>query len=100
MKIKVTKINYCIEREDVEEEARKGFGIPEDEDLEDTGIFQNDFDKKCDEIIEEIESKLPSELIVEIDDDVNKDDMDDEISDAISDKTGWLVNTFSYEIVK
>ncbi len=100
MKIKVTEIDYCIEKEDVEAEAKEHFNISEDEDLEDTGIFQNDFDKKCEEIIEEIVEGLPSELIVEIDDDVDDDNIEDEIADAISDKTGWLVNTYEYEKIR
>lgn len=99
MKYKVTNIKYNIEPEDVSDEADEFFGIEEDEEIEDHYIFQNNYDKKCEEIIDGIFEKLPSEMIVEIDDDTDADDVDDVISDVISDKTGWLIESFNFEPV-
>ena len=100
MKYKVTNIKYGIEPEDVSDEADEFFGVEEDEEITDHYIFQNDYDKKCEEIIEETLKNLPSKMIVEIDDDVDEDDVDDAISDVISDRTGWLIESFNFEEVK
>lgn len=74
MKFKVKDIDWCIEREDVEEN------------LESLSPYVNTPD--IDEYITELKSTLPTEVEVEVDD-------EEDIADYLSDRYGWLVNSFN-----
>ena len=93
MKVKVTNIDYCIEREDVADiVAMDLYG--ENYDCEEQ--YDSEFFSECDKKIDEYRDTLPSEMEIEIDGD---GDIEDEISDKISDKTGFLINSFLFEYV-
>lgn len=68
-KVKVYDIDYFITEEDV------------DDDLS----------------IEYVRSLLPNELELEVE--CEPDNLEDMLVDAISDETGWLINTYKYEIL-
>ena len=74
MKFQVKDIDWCIEREDVEEN------------LESLSPYVNTPD--IDEYINDLKSTLPTEVEVEVDDEVD-------IADYLSDRYGWLVNSFN-----
>ena len=78
--IKVTSVDYCVEDEDVIDYVSED---PTDEEIENK--------------IAEIKATLPQELDLEIT--CELEDLEDEIADAISDETGWLNNSFTYDIV-
>lgn len=74
MKFQVKDIDWCIEREDVEEN------------LESLSPYVNTPD--IDEYINDLKSTLPTEVEVEVDD-------EEDIADYLSDRYGWLVNSFN-----
>ena len=74
MKFQVKDIDWCIEREDVEEN------------LESLSPYVNTPD--IDEYINGLKSTLPTEVEVEVDD-------EEDIADYLSDRYGWLVNSFN-----
>jgi hypothetical protein len=74
MKFQVKDIDWCIEREDVEEN------------LESLSPYVNTPD--IDEYINDLKSTLPTEVEVEVDDEVD-------IANYLSDRYGWLVNSFN-----
>lgn len=74
MKFQVKDIDWCIDREDVEEN------------LESLSPYVNTPD--IDEYINDLKSTLPTEVEVEVDDEVD-------IADYLSDRYGWLVNSFN-----
>ena len=76
MKVAVSKIKWCIEREDVEDY------------LEDLSKHAPATDP--DEYIEELKKTLPTKVVLDVED-------EDEIADALSDKYGWLVESFEYD---
>jgi hypothetical protein len=87
--IKVTSVDYYVTYEDIEFD-------PYDTAFEDdTTIEANE--KKADQMIDDIKASLPQELELEIT--CDPEDLEDQIADAISDETGWLNNSFTYEIV-
>ena len=58
------------------------------------------FDDEDDwEKIKEIKSSLPQELVLVITCDCAPEYVEDEIADAISEETGWLINSFTYDII-
>jgi len=73
-RIRTTRIDYCIEDEDVCEY------VPEDQ---------------IEAEIERIKSSLPQHMVFTIE--CDKDDLDDMVCDAIGNETGWLINSFDYE---
>lgn len=77
--IKVTSVDYCVEDEDVIDYVSED---PTDEEIENK--------------IAEIKATLPQELDLEIT--CEPEDLEDQIADAISEETGWLNNSFTYEI--
>ena len=89
-KVKTTSIDYCVEDEDVCEDICND---PEIE--EDSEEFYDAIEAK----IEEIKNSLPQELILEFYD-CEREDLDDIVCDAISEETGWLVNSFTYDIIE
>ena len=86
--IKVNKIDYCIEDEDV---------------LDIYDINEDDF--KCfDDYINEInlkgveiEHSLPQTMEFVVD--CEREDLDDVVCDYITEHTGWLINSFNYDII-
>jgi len=84
-RVKTTSIDYCVEYEDIFE----GYW-PEDQEWT---------DEQFEEKIDEIKASLPQELDLEFYD-CEREDLDDLVCDAISDATGWLVNSFDYDIVE
>ena len=49
--------------------------------------------------IKEIKSGLPQELVLVVTCDCAPEYVEDEIADAISEETGWLINSFTYNII-
>jgi len=88
-KIKVTSVDYCVEKEDVCEKICEDVTIEED---------SEEFYDAIHEEIERVKTSLPQELELEIE--CEPEDLEDQIADAISEETGWLNNSFTYEIVK
>ena len=80
-KVKVNSVDYCVTEEDVIDYVSDD----EDEDIEDK--------------IKEIKSGLPQELVLVITCDCAPEYVEDEIADAISEETGWLINSFTYNII-
>lgn len=80
-KIKTNQIEYCVEGDDL-------WFLDDAEDLTDEG-----FDRE----IKRIKSELPQELELEIT--CEPEDLEDCIADVISEEVGWLVESFSYEIL-
>ena len=80
-KIKTTSIDYCVEADDL-------WFLDNVEDFTD-----EDFDRE----IKRIKGELPQELELEIT--CEPEDLEDMISDAIAESIGWLVESFSYEIL-
>jgi hypothetical protein len=78
--IKVTSVDYCVEDEDVIDYVSED---PTDEEIENK--------------IAEIKATLPQELELEIE--CEEEDLDDIIADTISEETGWLNNSFTYDVV-
>lgn len=84
--IRITNIDWCVEDEDV---------ITELYDWEDVNEIDDDVIK---EKIEEIRAGLPTEEFIP----ANKQNLGavlNDVSDWLSDKYGWLVNSFSYNLV-
>ena len=79
-KIKVTKIDYCVEDEDV------------------CDLIDDDSEEAINKKIEEIKSELPQTMKFEID--CDKEDLDDLVCDYITEKNGWLIEGFDYEIIR
>lgn len=77
-KLLATNIDYCVEEEDV------------------IDLVDSDDEIEIENKINEIKSSLPQALEIECE--CESDELDDEIADAISNKTGWLINSFDYEI--
>ena len=75
--IKVTSVDYSVTEED----------------LIDDIIDEEDYVNK----IKEIKSELPQVLYLTIT--CEPEDLEDEIAEAISAETGWLNNSFTYDII-
>ena len=78
-KVKVNSVDYCVTEEDAIDY------VSDDEDIADK--------------IKEIKSGLPQELALVITCDCAPEYVEDEIADTISEKTGWLINSFTYDII-
>lgn len=88
-KVKCYDIDYCIEEEDVCDEIADDASIEEDSEEYYEAIHNK---------IKEIEDRLPKEVILDID--CEEDELDDDlIADELSDETGWLTNSFEYDII-
>ena len=79
--VKVHDIDYCIELEDLES---NGFDT------------ENMSDVEIDVAIQKIRDTLPNELTLEVE--CTEEDLEDVVCDAISEETGWLINSFDYDI--
>jgi hypothetical protein len=86
-KVKVFDIDYYVGWEDVE----SNFDVPED-------LDDDDLDEWFEIKIDEIKDLLPKTLTVEVE--AEPDDLEDIVCDTVSDITGWLLNSFNYEIIK
>ena len=78
-KVKVNSVDYCVTEEDVIDY------VSDDEDIADK--------------IKEIKSGLPQELVVVVTSNCAPEYVEYAIADAISEKTGWLINSFTYDII-
>lgn len=88
-KIKVTSVDYNITYEDINFDPFDSvFNSADDMD---------EAERRADEEIAKIKLELPQELHLIIT--CEPEDLDDEIADAISEETGWLNNSFTYDIV-
>ena len=87
--IKVTSVDYYITYEDINFDPFDSVFNSEDD--------MDEAERQADEEIAKIKSELPQELDLEIT--CEPEDLEDEIADAISDETGWLNNSFTYDIV-
>ena len=85
-KIKVTSVDYYVDWEDID----SNYEVPEDLDDED---LEEWYEIK----IDEIKHSLPQELELEIE--AEPEDLEDIIADTVSEETGWLNNSFTYEII-
>lgn len=84
-KVKCYDINYCVEEEDV------------DDLREEQGIDEDDYDS-IENLVQEVKESLPKEVILNID--CEEDELDDDlIVDELTDETGWLINSYSYDII-
>jgi len=82
-------------------EACQEFGLKFDETYK-VRVYDIDYDIKEEDVdddlsIEYVRGLLPTELELEIT--CEEDFLEDEITEAISEETGWLVNTYKYEII-
>ena len=80
-KVKVNSVDYYVTEEDV------------------IDYVSDDEDEDIDDKIKEIKSGLPQELFLVITCDCAPEYVEDEIADAISEETGWLINSFTYDII-
>ena len=78
-KVKVNSVDYYVTEEDVIDY------VSDDEDIADK--------------IKEIKSSLPQELVLVVTCNCAPESVEDEIADAISEETGWLINSFTYDII-
>jgi len=87
-KITTTKIDYCVEDEDVCEKIDRDVTIEPD---------SEEYYDAIDEEIKRVKASLSQHLELEIT--CDPEDLDDMVCDAISNETGWLVNSFEYDII-
>jgi AAA+ ATPase superfamily predicted ATPase len=88
-KVKTTKIEYCVEEEDVCDEIANDPEIEEDSEEYYDAIHNE---------IKWLRETLPQVLVLEIECDL--EDLDDMVGDAITNETGWLVEWFNYDILE
>ena len=80
-KVKVNSVDYYVTEEDV------------------IDYVSDDEDEDIDDKIKEVKSDLPQELVLVVTCDCAPEYVEDEIADAISEETGWLINSFTYDII-
>ena len=85
-KLKCFDIDYYVGWEDVENNCE----VP-------TDLDDDDLDEWYDLKVEEIKATLPKEVIIEIE--CDEEDLEDVAVDALSEETGWLINSYDYEIL-
>ena len=78
-RVKVNSVDYYVAEEDV---------------IDYVSDNENVADK-----IKEIKSDLPQELVLVVTCDCAPEYVEDEIAEAISEETGWLTNSFTYDII-
>ena len=86
-KVKVTSVDYCVEPEDICWQFDNDAGLDEDSDEYYDAILKE---------VERVKASLPQNL--ELDIECDPEDLDDIVCDTISEETGWLINSFSYEL--
>ena len=77
--IKVTSVNYYVNEE---------------------SFWDIDDPEEVDAAIRKVKNELPQHLTLEIECIDDKGALEDMIANEISEKTGWLNNSFTYDIVK
>ena len=87
-KVKTTKIDYCIEEEDVCSQFDNDPTIEEDSEEYYDAIHAE---------IKRLKEILPQEITLEID--CEADDLEDEVVEEVTEKYGWLVNSVDYVII-
>ena len=87
--IKVTSVDYCVEAEDVCQEFDNDPTLEED---------SEEYYDAINAKIAKIKASLPQTMDLEIC--CDPEDLEDQIADAISEETGWLNNSFTYDIVR
>ena len=85
-KLKCYNIDYDVSWEDVESNC----DVP-------TDLDDDDLDEWYDLKVEEIKATLPKEVIIEVE--CDEEDLEDVAVDALSEETGWLINSYDYEIL-
>lgn len=87
-RVLVTSVDYCVEDEDVWWQFDNDQGLEED---------SEEYYNAIQDEIARIKSELPQSMELEVE--CEPDYLDDMVADAISDETGWLVNSFTYDIL-
>lgn len=85
-KVKCHDIDYCVGWEDVE----NNFDVPED-------LNDEQLDDWFEEKIDQIKSTLPEEVTLTVE--ATEEDLEDVVVDALSEETGWLINSYEYDII-
>ena len=78
-KVKVNSVDYYVTEEDV--------------------IYYVSDNENVADKIKEIKSDLPQEVVLVVTCDCTTEYVEDEIAEAISEETGWLINSFTYDII-
>jgi hypothetical protein len=82
-KVKCYDIDYSVEEEDI---------------IDCFDPFEELSDEEIENKIKEVKASLPKEVILNID--CEEDELDDDlIVDELTDETGWLINSYSYDII-
>ena len=89
-KVKTTSVDYCVEEEDICDTFEEQH--PEVE------VDSDEYCEAIDAEITRLKNSLPQTLELEIE--CDPEDLDDMVCDAISEETGWLVNSFTYDIIE
>ena len=77
--IKVTSVDYSVTEQDIDSSY----------DLD------SKTQEEIDDIIQGIKNSLPQTMMLSVE--CEKEDLEDQIANLISEKTGWLINSFTYE---
>lgn len=88
-KVRTTKIDYCVEEEDVCDKIANDLTIEEDSEEYYEAIHNE---------INWIKENLPQVLVLEIE--CEPEELDDMVGEAIGEETYWLVNSFEYDILE
>lgn len=89
-KVKTTSVDYCVEEEDICETFEEQH--PEVE------VDSDEYWEAIDAEVARLKNSLPQTLELEIE--CDPEDLDDMVCDAISEETGWLINSFTYDILE
>lgn len=89
-KVKTTSVDYCVEEEDICDTFEEQH--PEVE------VDSDEYWEAIDAEITRLKNSLPQTLELEIE--CDPEDLDDMVCDAISEETGWLVNSFTYDVLE
>lgn len=89
-KVKTTSVDYCVEEEDICETFEEQH--PEVE------VDSDEYWEAVDTEVIRLKNSLPQTLELEIE--CDPEDLDDMVCDAISEETGWLVNSFAYDVLE
>ena len=89
-KVKTTSVDYCVEEEDICETFEEQH--PEVE------VDSDEYWEAIDAEVTRLKNSLPQTLELEIE--CDPEDLDDMVCDAISEETGWLINSFTYNILE
>lgn len=80
--VRCYNIDYCIEFEDLE---ANGFDV------------ENMTDEEIEAAKQKIRDTLPDELTLDVE--CTEEDLEDVVVDALSEETGWLINSYQYDII-